>query len=290
MASYSERARAARENNTGFKFPEGVQQEQSKRRAAIEYEAWLEKFETPKTTNNCYTPAAIYLAVSDWAMNEYGLAGRRILRPFHPEGDYENADYQVGDVVIDNPPFSILTKIVRFYESKGVDFFLFAPHLTLFGTNAKCLIVTNADIVYANGAKINTSFVTSLDDAKVRTAPMLKKAMADADAARKAEKPKLPKYSYPDNVITAALLGKIASVDFKVYPNEISEKLSRLDSQKEAKKGLFGGGFLLSDEKAAELKAAELKAAELKAAELKAAVDAIEWPLSEREKELIKAL
>ena len=56
--------------------------------------------------------------------------------------------------------------------------------------------------------KINTSFLTSLDDAKVRTAPELKKAIADAEAASKAEKPKLPKYIYPDNAVTAALLGK----------------------------------------------------------------------------------
>ena len=260
---------------------------------ASEYEAWLKKFETKKTTDSCFTPAAVYEAVADWAVNEYGLKGRRILRPFHPEGDYENVDYQAGDVVIDNPPFSILTKIVRFYESKGVDFFLFAPSLTLFSSNAKCSIVTNSTIEYANGAKINTSFLTSLDGAKVRTAPMLKKAIADA--ASKAEKPKLSKYIYPDNAITAALLGKIASVDFKIYPNEISEKLSRLDSQKEAKKTFFGSGFLISDRKAAELKAAELKAAELKAAELKAAelkaaVESVEWELSERERELIRGL
>lgn len=128
------------------------------------------------------------------------------------------------------------------------------------------------------GQKLTRLFLTSLDDAKVRTAPELKKAIAEA--AGKAEKPKRPKYIYPDNAITAALLGKIAIVDFKVYPNEISEKLSRLDSQKEAKKSLFGGGFLISDGKAAELKAAELKVA----------ADAIEWPLSEREIELIEGL
>lgn len=252
---------------------------------ASEYETWLKKFEAKKTTDSCFTPAAVYSAVSDWAVNEYGLQGRRILRPFHPEGDYERVNYQAGDIVIDNPPFSILTKIVRFYESKGIDFFLFAPTLTVFSPNAKCSVVTNSTIEYANGAKINTSFLTSLDDAKVRTAPELKRVIADAEAASKAEKTKLPKYVYPDNAITAALLGKITSVDFKVYPNEISEKLSRLDSQKEAKKGLFGGGFLISDGKAAELKAAEVKAAEVKAA-----AESVEWTLSERERELIRGL
>ena len=247
---------------------------------ASEYEAWLSKFEAKKTTDSCFTPAAIYSSVSDWAVNEYGLKGRRILRPFHPEGDYEKLEYQAGDVVIDNPPFSILTKIVRFYESKGVDFFLFAPALTLFSTNARCSIVANSTIEYANGAKINTSFITSLDDAKVRTAPELKKAIADAEAAIRAEKPKMPKYIYPSNAITAALLGKISDVDFKVYPSQISDKLPRLDSQKKVKKKMFGDGFLISDEKAAELKAAEIKAA----------VESVEWELSERERELIRGL
>ena len=247
---------------------------------AREYEAWLSKFEAKKTTDDCYTPAAVYEAVKGWAVEEYKLDGRRILRPFYPGGDYESADYHGGDVVIDNPPFSMLTKIVRFYESKGVDFFLFAPTLTLFGYNAKCSIVAGVDVKYANGAIVNASFLTSLDDAKVRTAPGLKKAIEEAQDEEKAEKPKRAKYVYPGCVITAALLKKIAGVDFRIYPGQISDKTPRLDSQKEAKKKLFGDGFLISEKKAAEKKAAELKVAS----------DAIEWPLSEREMELIRGL
>ena len=247
---------------------------------AREYEAWLSKFEAKKTTDDCYTPAAIYEAVKAWAVEEYKLEGRRVLRPFYPGGDYEREDYQVGDVVIDNPPFSILTKIVRFYEGKGVDFFLFAPTLTLFGYNAKCSIVAGTGVKYANGAVVNTSFLTSLDDAKVRTAPRLKKAIEEAQEEGKAGKPKRAKYVYPGCVITAALLYKISEVDFRVYPGQISDKTPRLDSQKEAKKTIFGSGFLISEKKAAEKKAAEKKAA----------VDAIEWPLSEREMELIRGL
>lgn len=51
--------------------------------------------------------------------------------------------------------------------------------------------------------------------------------------------------------------------------------ISRLDSQKQDKKGIFGGGLLLSDAKAAELKAAE-----------KATV----WELSSRERKIIDSL
>ena len=51
------------------------------------------------------------------------------------------------------------------------------------------------------------------------------------------------------------------------------------------KKAIYGGGYLLSEAKAAELKAAELKAAELKAAE-----DVTVWPLSETERRIIENL
>ena len=244
---------------------------------ASEYEAWLSKFDMKKTTDDCYTPAAVYEAVKGWAVEEYKLVGRRILRPFYPGGDYESVDYRDDDVVIDNPPFSIITRIVRFYESKGVDFFLFAPGLTLFRSNAKCSIVTNSDIKYANGLVVNTAFLTSLDGAKVRTAPTLKKAIEEAQENGKAEKPKRAKYVYPDSVITAALLKKISGVDFRVFPGQISDKTDWLDSQEEAGKSLFGSGFLISEKKAAEKKAAGLN-------------DAIEWPLSEREMELIRGL
>lgn len=257
---------------------------------ATEYEAWLSKFEVKKTTDECHTPAAVYEAVKSWVVGEYRLEGRRILRPFYPGGDYEKADYQRGDVVLDNPPFSILTKIIRFYEGTGVDFFLFAPTLTLFNPNARCSIVTAEAVIYANGANVSTSFLTSLDDAKVRTAPELKKAMKEAGL--KAEKPPLPRYDYPDSAITAARLGKVSRVDFRVYPGQISAKLRRLDSQKGAKKKFFGGGFLISEKKAAELKAAELKAAELKEAGLKEAglKGNTKWTLSEREIEIIRGL
>ena len=34
-------------------------------------------------------------------------------------------------MVVDNPPFSILQRIVNFYMARGIWFFLFAPALTL---------------------------------------------------------------------------------------------------------------------------------------------------------------
>lgn len=249
--------------------------------AAHEYAAFLAKFESKKTTDDCFTPPAVFAAVHRWAAEEYGLHGRRIVRPFYPGGDFVRFDYQPGDVVLDNPPFSILAKIRGFYDQRGIDYFLFAPTLTLLSLRAPTMLVVGADVEYANGAKINTSFVTSLSPAvRIRTAPALEQALLDARPKRDA----LPKYAYPPNVRNAALLQRITSVDFSVGASEC-EFIAAMDSQRGAGKTVFGGGYLLSDRAAAELKAAELKAAEQRAA-----VDVIEWGLNERERAIIERL
>lgn len=96
------------------------------------YEEFVEKFKPKKTTDDCYTPPAIYEAVKDWAVKEYGIDPDRIVRPFYPGGDYERFEYPKDCVVLDNPPFSILSKILRFYDERSIAYFLFAPTLTIF--------------------------------------------------------------------------------------------------------------------------------------------------------------
>ena len=54
-----------------------------------DYDGFVEKFKPKKTTDDCYTPPQVYRAVLDWAAAEYGLAGREIVRPFFPGGDYD---------------------------------------------------------------------------------------------------------------------------------------------------------------------------------------------------------
>lgn len=245
------------------------------------YEEFVEKFQPKLTTDDCYTPDAVYAAVKEWAVREYGLEGREIVRPFWPGADYENCDYPGGCVVIDNPPFSILSKIKGFYKERGIDFFLFAPHLTLFsggGRSGERFVVTGAAITYENGAKVNTSFVTNLDANFIRTAPELKQAVEAASRGGGKAK-KLPKYIYPHTVISAALLEKIADVDFKLDERDCAF-IRALDSQRKEKKAIFGSGFLVSQSKAAELRAAELRAA----------MDVTEWELSEAEKATISKL
>ena len=251
------------------------------------YEQFVDKFEPKKTTDDCMTPPLVYDAVRDWAVREYGLDGARIMRPFWPGADYQAEDYSGDCVVIDNPPFSILAKIRKFYHERGVRYFLFAPNLTLFSapSDGVSYIISDSAIVYANGANVLTSFVTNMDAAFIRTAPSLTAAIkAAVDATRKETAKTVPLYRYPDNAISAALLSCIACVDFSLSRDECSFTRS-LDSQRKAGKGIFGGGYLISDAKAAELKAAELKAAELKAAR-----EATVWELSDREREIISGL
>ncbi len=254
--------------------------------AAKEYAEFLAKFEAKKTTDDCFTPPEVFAAVHEWAAIEYELQDRRIVRPFHPGGDFVAFDYQPGDVVLDNPPFSIISKIRAFYDARGIDYFLFAPSLTLFSIKAPTMLVVDETIEYANGAKVATSFITSLEpETRVRTAP----ALAQAIKAQRPAKAALPKYVYPANVRNAAIFQRISSVDFRI-PANACEFISKLDSQAAHGKSIFGGGIIMSDAKAAELKAAELKAAELKAAELKAAVESTEWRLSPRELQIVERL
>ena len=245
--------------------------------AAQQYAEFLGKFEAKKTTDDCFTPPEVFAAVHGWVNETYGLQGRRIVRPFHPGGDFVVFDYRPGDVVLDNPPFSILTKIRRFYDARGIDYFLFAPDLTLLGTRAQTMLVVGETIQYANGAQVATSFITSLQPGvRVRTAPTLAKALRDVRPKKQA----LPKYVYPANVRNAALLGRVAMVDFSVGADEC-EFIGCMDTQRDAgKSGIFGGGIIMSDAKAAELKAAELKAES----------DAIEWQLSKKERQIVDGL
>ena len=254
-----------------------------------DYNGFVKKFKPKKTTDDCYTPDGVYKIIKDWAVKEYGIDEDKIVRPFYPGGDFEKFDYSGGKIVVDNPPFSILKKIKDFYTKNNIKFFLFAPALTLFGAvdhESICYIVADATITYHNKAKVSTSFVTNLDNKRIRLVPELAPKIKQYQDKNKK---KTPKYIYPDNVIYAAQLGKFVklgvSMDFN--HDEISFT-SRLDSQKEKKKTIFGGGYLISDEKAKELKAKELEAKELK--DKKDKEETIEWELSDREKNIINNL
>jgi len=257
------------------------------------YQAFVDKFKPKKTTDDCYTPDNIYRTVAAWVAREYGLGPASFVRPFWPGGDYEAFEYPDGCVVVDNPPFSLLARIKAFYIRRGIRFFLFAPTLTLFSSNQDdvCYIPCGVQITYANGAVVNSSFVTNLDRWLVRTAPDLYRAIKRVnDANEKAAAKQLPKYVYPDCVLTAAASYRLSKygVDYRLERGDATF-IRRLDAMKARGKdsGIFSGAWLLSERAAAERAAAERAAAERAAAERAAATV---WELSERERRIVAGL
>jgi len=262
-----------------------------------DHDAFVEKFEVKKTTDDCYTPPAVFQLVLDYVNEKCNLEGKTIIRPFFPGGDFEAIEYPENGVVIDNPPFSIISKIVRFYLSEGVPFFLFAPHLTLFSSDVDCThIVVGGNILYENGATIKTSFLSNMfGEAKVIGDAALYQKFKQLEASQKNP---LPKYEYPGNVVTVSGISFIVEKGISIKIDKKDAQHHRaLDSQKPHGKTIFGSGFLISESAAAEKAAAEKAAAEKAAAEKAAAEKAaaekvytIVWELSEKERQIIQSL
>ena len=238
-----------------------------------DYQLFVDKFKPKKTTDDCYTPPNIYDAAKSWAVKEYGWEGRTIVRPFYPGGDYENYKYPAGVVVIDNPPFSILSQIVKFYDARKIDYFLFAPTLTLFNVrNAKSHIGVGISVIYENGAKVNTSFVSS-QGPTIRSAPALYQLIDKINKENTKKKTnKLPKYIYPVNVIRSADLAAFSKADVSYESRGIL--VSRLDSQRAYRKRIFGSGYLVPEAQAQKAQAQKAQV----------------WELSEREKQIIDSI
>ena len=239
-------------------------------------EEFIDKFRVKKTTDDCYTPDNIYEVVADYVADTYKLEKANFVRPFYPGGDYEHYDYQDGDVVVDNPPFSIMSKILGFYTEKNIPFFIFANALTIFSPALpSCMnICLGVTIEYENTAKVSTSFVTNLEPAGTRSDPELYSEILEANKINASRlHQSLPKYSYPRNVLTANDVIKMSKygVDFKISADDFIY-ISKLDSQCPKKKTIFGKGLLLSN------------------AAANAAANDVTWTLSERELALIDEL
>lgn len=271
-----------------------------------DYAAFVAKFKPKKTTDDCYTPENIYNAVADWAAKKYGFSKSQIVRPFWPGGDFERFSYPKDCVVVDNPPFSIMSRILKVYNREKIRYFLFAPGLTQFSvaaTGGTNFIAAHCSITYANGANVRTSFNTNMGDYLIETAPDLHAIIDEIDKANQRAKTKeLPRYEFPDCVITAARCGwmSVHGQDFKVRRADACF-IRKLDAMSQSGSGIFGGGFLLTEKVAAERAQAEREVAERIQAELArkfAAANgadvnengAICWKLSEREKEMQRLL
>ena len=218
-----------------------------------DYDTFVEKFKPKKTTDDCYTPPNVYEATLAWVRENFDDIPddpALILRPFKPGGDYKRENYPPGSVVVDNPPFSILAEITKWYAAKGVRFFLFAPHLTLFSRRpGPCgYVVCGLGIVYENGANVATSFIHNLGGSFIDTAPGLYAALNEANEAniRKLRK-QLPTYEYPTQMLTATRLAFLAQHGVRLNLDRAEvHRITRLESQRKKQKTVFGGGFLMS--------------------------------------------
>ena len=270
-------------------FENRERNDRSRQEGNDEYNEFLDKFEDPKTTDDCYTPDNIYDLVADYVAKRYNVERKAFVRPFYPGGDYQRYKYKVGDVVVDNPPFSILAEIVDFYVENDQAFFLFAPALAALNyVNRKrvAAICAYVGVTYENGASVSTSFITNMEPEDIV-------AIADPELYAQVEKTNeenekamhrsFPKYEYPVEIVTAARLGYLSKYGQALRIRRSEAMFVRsLDAMKESGKGIYGGALLLGEKTAAEKAAAEKAAAEKAAATC--------WPLSAREKELIKSL
>lgn len=221
-----------------------------------DYNGFVEKFKGKRTTDDCYTPDDVYDVVAAYVRSHLqgeGTADIPFVRPFYPGGDYERYDYPPDCVVVDNPPFSIYSKIVRWYLAHNIRFFLFAPTLTAIVQGADVTyLVTSAATTYANGAVVNTSFVTSLEawrDYRIVCDGDLKRAIEACDSQH--QRREVSVYSYDAHLISIALMNKFSSLSFAIGRDEC-RIVSDFDGMRERGKSVFGSGIILNDGWAAE--------------------------------------
>lgn len=215
------------------------------------YEEFVAKFnkENPKTTDDCYTPPEIYEVVLDWCKEHLNIGDRPVVRPFYPGGSFEKFDYPANCVVVDNPPFSIFAKILKTYKERGIDFFLFSPCLTSIREGVTFVSV-DAEIIYENGARVNTAFVTNMMGTLLCiTAPELNNLINEANRKRQLSLGWVPKkkYAFPKSVLRASTLNSMTrrGIHFSVEANEgsIASKVTTEPW------GEYGNSIILSDRK-----------------------------------------
>lgn len=215
------------------------------------YDDFIKKFELQaeqksKNSDDCYTQPSVYEALLGYVRDIYDIPkDAPIVRPFYPGGDYEHAEYPDGCYVIDNPPFSKLTGILRFYNQRNIRYFLFAPTLTVLNYMPYAnLVVAAARLTYENGAYVNTSFVHNLSEHfKIVVNPTLRSILMKADGMKK-HKASHKKYNWPKNFLPCASLAVLAENGYVRYFCE--EDLRFVRTVGTEKTNVFGGGLLIS--------------------------------------------
>ncbi len=262
-----------------------------------DYESFVAKFaENPKTTDDTFTPRDVYEAVLQYVGEVVDLSDKVILRPFFPGGDYRNAEYPENGIVIDNPPFSIFTEIVKFYTAMRIPFFLFGQGKTIMCCVKYCTAVIVTDLLtYENGARIYTNFASNLfGDTIIMTAPRLNDLIFSCPSQN--VKANLAQYNYPPELLSFSQMQTICrgGVEFAVK-REDCQIVKNLDNHP---KSLFGEHLLLSSAKTKEKESAKTLAKEqaqrkaMGAANIRSCVKLENGfiPLSDRERKIIERL
>lgn len=212
------------------------------------------------STDECYTPPAVYDTVLDYAVDRYNLQGKHIVRPFIPGGDYQKYAYDKNDVVIDNPPFSITTKIAKWYVDHNIPFFLFVNGLygvsLSRGLHGKATVIaTNANASFYNKGSdksIKLGFVTNMEPKNIII-------RGDAALTNKlnglVDKKSFKRFHYPDNFLknNDILAALQRNVELKLTTNNCLFE-DNLDYHKAQHVKVFGGGYLVDDKLYAEFK------------------------------------
>ena len=218
------------------------------------------------TTDECYTPPAVYDTVLDYAVERYNLQNKHIVRPFIPGGDYQKYVYDKNDVVIDNPPFSMTTKITKWYINHDIPFFLFINGIygvsLSRGLHGKATVIatnTNASFYHKpNNKVIKMGFVTNLEPKNIII-------RGDATLTNRLngliKKNSFKRFRYPENFLknNDILAALQRNVELKLTTNNclFEDNLDYHKAQIHAKSqrfDVFGGGYLVNDKLYAEFK------------------------------------
>lgn len=213
-----------------------MEEKRTKKEIYEDYDGFVAKFRRKKTTDECMTPPAVYDVALQYIRTHCReeLRGFTPVRPFWPDTEYTQFDYQPGCAVVDNPPFSCFASIVRWYIERGIPFFLFYQSQTAIGNlhPGTAVVMTNITITYANGAKVNTSFVTNMlhPDIALMTDPQLRRELMEANRSNKS----IPKTVLPDDVISFGTVNRICK----------RFNLTVLHSESEKIRSVGGGKYL----------------------------------------------
>jgi hypothetical protein len=141
-------------------------------------------------------------------------------------------------------------------------------------------------ITYANGAEVNTSFITNMEDKDIvaKADARLYKMVDDANLSQfEGEKKRMPRYTWPKEVIMSPFLHRCAQygIDFVLKKDEV-HLIEELEMQREVGKQIFGKGYLVSN--------AVLNRRLQAEAIIEQKEDAYVWELSDSEREIIAQL